>query len=81
MVLAVGARLMILLPLLMMRGAPTVKIGDLVKTGDNRLGVIIKVIDDYRYDNGVLNLKVHLLADNTAAWFSALALTVITKRP
>ena len=81
MVLAVGAKLMILPPLLMMMGASTVKIGDLVKTGDNRLGVIVKVIDDYRYDNGILNLKVHLFADNSTAWFSALALTVIAKRP
>ena len=46
MVLAVGGRLMIPLSLLMMKGAKTVKIGDLVKTGDNRLGVIVKVIDD-----------------------------------
>lgn len=57
------------------------KIGDLVKTGDNRLGVIVKVIDDYRYDNGILNLKVHLFADNNVAWFSALALTVVATRP
>ena len=81
MVLAVGGRLMILLSLLMMKGVTTVRIGDLVKTRDNRLGVIIKMIDDYRYDNGILNLKVHLFADNTVAWFSALALTVVTKRP
>jgi len=72
---------MILPSLLMMRGISTVKIGDLVKTQDNRLGVIVKMIDDYRYDNGILNLKVHLLADNTVAWFSALALTVVAKRP
>jgi len=52
-----------------------------VKTGDNRLGMIVKVIDDYRYDNGILNLKVHLFAANTTAWFSALALTVIAHRP
>ena len=52
-----------------------------MKTADNRLGVIVKVIDDYRYDNGVLNLKVHLFADNTAAWFTALALTVVVKYP
>ena len=81
MVLVVGGKLIILLPLLMKKECITVKIGDLVKTGDNRLGVIVKVIDHYRYDNGVLNLKVHLLADNTSAWFSALALTVIAKRP
>ena len=81
MVLDVGGRLMILPSLLMMRGIPTVKIGDLVKTQDNRLGVIVKVIDDYRYDNGVLNLKVHLFADNSAAWFTALALTVVAPRP
>ena len=81
MVLAVGERLMILLSLLMMKGVTTVRIGDLVKTRDNRLGVIIKMIDDYRYDNGILNLKVHLFADNTVAWFSALALTVVAKRP
>ena len=81
MVLAVGERLTTLPSLLMMRGIPTVKIGDLVKTTDNRIGMIVKVIDDYRYDNGVLNLKVHLFADNTAAWFTALALTVIAKRP
>ena len=81
MVLVVGGRLMILHFLLMMKEAKTVKIGDLVKTGDNRLGVIVKVIDDYRYDNGVLNLKVHLFADNTAAWFTALALTVVAKHP
>ena len=80
MVLAVGGRLMIPLSLLMMKGAKTVKIGDLVNTGDNRLGVIVKVIDDYRFNDGVLNLKVHLLADNTVAWFSALALTVVAKR-
>ena len=80
MVLDVGGRLMILPSLLMMRGIPTVKIGDLVKTQDNRLGVIVKVIDDYRYDNGVLNLKVHLFADNSAAWFTALALTVVASR-
>ena len=52
-----------------------------MKTGDNRLGVIVKVIDDYRYDNGVLNLKALLFADNTAAWFTALALTVVAKHP
>ena len=80
MVLVVGGRLMILLSLLMMKGVTTVRIGDLVKTRDNRLGVIIKMIDDYRYDNGILNLKVHLFADNTVAWFSALALTVVAKR-
>ena len=81
MVLAVGGRLMIPLSLLMIKGAKTVKIGDLVKTGDNRLGVIVKVIDDYRFNNGILNLKVHLLADNAVAWFSALALTVVAEHP
>jgi len=58
-----------------------VKVGDLVKVKQEDLGIIIKVLEDTRYKNGQMHLKVHLFGENNSAWFNVNALTLLSPKP
>jgi hypothetical protein len=67
--------------LLMIRRITSVRIGDLVTVKHEHVGVIIKIIDDARYNDGQLHLKVHVFEYNNSAWFNANSLTVLSSLP
>jgi len=57
------------------------QIGDLVIVKEEYLGIVVKVIDDARYKEGILHLKVYMFEHNNAAWFNAPSLTVLSPSP
>jgi hypothetical protein len=67
--------------LLMIRRMTPVRIGDLVTVKHEHVGVIIKIIDDARYNDGQLHLKVHVFEYNNSAWFNVSSLTVLSSLP
>ena len=56
------------------------KVGDLVIVEGTRLGIIVKVIDDARFKEGVLHLKVHFFENNKTAWHQAFSLKVLSPK-
>tara|TARA_A100001201_G_C3947749_1_gene158649 strand:- start:124 stop:300 length:177 start_codon:yes stop_codon:yes gene_type:complete len=57
-----------------------VQIGDLVIVENTRLGIIVKIIDDARFKEGILHLKVHFFDSNETAWHHAFALEVLSSK-
>jgi len=55
-----------------------VQIGDLVMAKSNQIGIVVKIIDDARFKEGVLHLKVHFFENNTTSWFNAPSLTLLS---
>lgn len=45
---------------------------------EQNLGIIVKVIDDAHYKEGVLHLKVYVFEYNNSAWYHTPSLTLIS---
>ena len=56
------------------------EVGDLVMVR-KYLGIIIKIIDNAHYKEGVLHFKVYTFQFNSSAWFNANAITMVYPSP
>tara|TARA_R100000406_G_C3027696_1_gene102361 strand:- start:9 stop:185 length:177 start_codon:yes stop_codon:yes gene_type:complete len=57
-----------------------VQIGDLVIVENTHLGIIVKIINDARFKEGILHLKVHFIETNETAWHHAFSLKVLSSK-
>jgi hypothetical protein len=61
----------------MIRGKTPMAVGDLVMVREY-LGIIIKIIDNARYKEGVLHFKIYIFQFGNSAWFNANAITMVS---